>query len=241
MIKLYSFGKSFGVADPSPFVLKINAYLTMNAIAFESYSGFNAFKNAPKGKLPYLEDDGKVIADSFFILKHLKAKYGDAMDEHLSDEQKATSQLIIKSLDENFYWCIIYSRWVREDTWPIIKNRFFSAMPFPLNKLLPFVARKGVKSAFVKHGMGKHNEAEIMAIAEDTLTSLATLLGDKPYFFGDKPCTLDAAAYAFLAQVTIIELDNPLNSLAREYKNLVRYCESIRARYYDGNGVDGGA
>ncbi|BFM08680.1 glutathione S-transferase C-terminal domain-containing protein [Halioxenophilus aromaticivorans] len=233
MIKLYGFGQAFGVADPSPFALKINAYMTMAGIEFEPRSGFAAFKNAPKGKLPYIEDEGVIIADSFFILQHLQAKYGTLLEQHITQEQKALTNLIIKSLDENFYWCIVYSRWIREDTWPTIKNTFFSGMPFPLKHLLPFLARKGIKSAFVKHGMGRHSDEEIMSIANDTLHSLSTLLADKPYFFGDQPSTIDTAVYAFLAQVTITDLDNPLNRMAREHTNLVAFCERIRSRYYE--------
>lgn len=232
MIKLYGFGESFGVADPSPFVLKVNIYMKMAGIEFDDFSGFSAFKSAPKGKLPYIEDNGEVIADSFFILRHLKDKYGNSLDDNLTNEQKAISNLVIKSLDENFYWCIVYSRWLRDDTWPVVKNAFFGNMSFPLNRIAPIFARRGIESAFVKHGMGKHSDAEIMEIAKETLESLSTMLSDKTYFFGNSPSTLDAVVYAFLAQVTIANLDNPLNQLARKFDNLVSYCERINTKYY---------
>lgn len=232
MVKLYSFGENFGVTDPSPFVLKINTYMKMSEINFESISDFSNFKNAPKGKLPYIEDDGNIVADSFFILKYLKEKYNNSLDSNLTDEQKAISNLIIKSLDENFYWCIVYSRWLCSDTWPTVKNNFFGSMPFPLKYIVPIVAQNSVQTAFIKHGMGKHNNEEIMNIAEDTLKNLSVMLSDKMYFFGDKPSTLDAVAYAFLAQVTISSLNNPLNELSRRFDNLVSYCERINKKYH---------
>lgn len=232
MIKLMGFGESFGVADPSPFVLKVNAYMTMSGIEFQTFGGLSALKNAPKGKLPYIDDNGKIIADSFFILKHLQSNYDSPLDQPLTDEQRAISNLIVKSLDENFYWCIVHSRWVRDDTWPIIKQRFFGEMPFPLAQIVPFVARRGVKSALMKQGLSKHSDEEILVIAKDTLTSLSALLGDKRYMWGDNPTTLDAIVYAFVAQVTLIELDNPLIRLGREYKNLVDYCQRIKQQYY---------
>lgn len=231
-IKLYGFGKYFGVADPSPFVLKIDAYLRITGIDFDYVSGFDNYKRAPKGKLPYIEDEGVLIPDSFFILTYLKETFGDSLDANLTDEQKAISQLVIKSLDENFYWCIVYSRWLHPDTWPTIKETFFGKMPFPIKQIAPAVAKKGVATSFVKHGMGKHSDAEIMGIAENTLESLSTMLSDKNYFFGDTPTTLDAVAFAFLAQVTIVSLDTPLNQLARKFDNLVSYCERINSAYY---------
>ena len=232
MIKLYGFGQNFGLSDVSPFVLKVDAYMRMSGIDFDLSSDFNDFKKAPKGKLPYIKDGDQVIADSFFIFNHLKEKYQAPLESEVTEEQKAISNLIIKSLDENFYWCIVYSRWMRDDTWPSIKEAFFGAMPVPLKFIVPVVARRGVKSALGKHGIGKHNDKEIMEIAENTLESLSTMLSDKNYFFGDSPSTLDAVVYAFVAQVTTIELNNPLIARARKYTNLVDFCNRIHKKYY---------
>ena len=47
------------------------------------------FNKAPKGKLPYIDDDGQKIADSTFIRRHLESKYGIDFDQGLSAEQRA--------------------------------------------------------------------------------------------------------------------------------------------------------
>ena len=133
MIKVFGFGENLGVADPSPFVLKVITYLEMTGIAYEVISKFNNLQKAPKGKLPFIEDEGEVIADSVVIIDHLKSKYGNKLDGRFSDQQRALAHLISKSLDENFYWTIVYSRWVRESSWPEVKERFFGSMPFPVS------------------------------------------------------------------------------------------------------------
>ncbi len=232
MITLVSFGPKFGVADASPFVLKVNLYMKMSGIAFTTVTDFSAFKRAPKGKLPYIVDEGKTVADSYFILQYLQEKFGNTLDNHLSEEQKATSHVIIKAIEEHLYWCVLHSRWVKDDTWPIVKRAFFGNMPFPLKYIVPVVARNGMRAACLKQGVGKHSDDEIMEITSQMLHSLSVLLGDKPYFYGDKPSTLDAVAFAFLAQVTITKLNNPLNDMARTYSNLVAYCERINNAYY---------
>jgi len=237
MIKLFSFGANLGVTDPSPFVLKVATYMKMAGIQYESVPDVNNLRKAPKGKLPYIEDDGGIVADSFFILKHLQKKYGISLDNELSGEQKAIAGLIIKSLDENFYWCIVHSRWMRDDTWPTVKEAFFGNLPFPLGLIVPSIVRRGVKSALMKHGIGKHTDAEILEIAQDTLENLSTLLGDKKYFFGEKPSTLDAAAYSFLAQLTISNLDTPLHRMAKGFDNLVSYCRRITDNYFPDTAV----
>lgn len=232
MIKLFCFGPNLGLADPSPFVMKVAAYMKMAEIQFETVPGVNNLRRAPKGKLPYIDDNGEIIADSFFILKYLEKTYDTQLDEHLKGEEKALANLLIRSLDENFYWCIVNFRWLQDDTWPHIKNTFFGSLPFPLKHIVPLLARRGVESALKKQGLGRHSDDEIMAIAEETLESLSIILGDKKYFFGEKPCSLDAAAYGFLAQVTLSTLDGRLNRTAAKYSNLVRFCERIRREYF---------
>ena len=232
MITLYGFGPAFGLPDPSPFVMKVDAYLRMTGMAFEKLAGIKYMRQAPKGKLPYIEDDGQVVSDSFFILQHLKAKYGDPLDEWLTPEQRAVSDLTIKSLDENFYWCVVQSRWLREDTWPQLKAVFFDRLPVPLKFIAPVMARRGVTASVNGHGIGKHSNEEIDAIARFSLQALSDLLGDKTYFMGGQPCTLDAAVYGFLSQPILSEIDNTLAQAAREFTNLVDFCERIRAKYY---------
>jgi len=236
MIKLFGFGPQFGVPDPSPFVMKVDAYLRMTGIEFKFEPGIDNLRKAPKGKLPFIEDDGEVIADSFFIIEHLRQKYHPTLDQWLSEEQRAIMNLIIKSLDENFNWCLVYSRWLCDDTWPTLKAAFFGGLPFPAKQIAPIIVRRRIRTALIKQGMGRHNDREIMQIAQHTVDSLSGLLNDKHYLLGSQPCTLDATAYAFLAQLVLVDLDNPLNRLAARYDNLVDYCRRINRRYYSPHG-----
>lgn len=232
MIKLYSFGANFGVADPSPYVLKVDVYMRMADIEFTSIPDVKNLQKAPKGKLPFITDGNTTIADSQFIIGYLQEKFNVTLDAHLSAEQKSVAHLIGKSLDENLYWCLIYSRWIADDTWPQIKQAFFGSMPFPLNKIVPILARRDVISAAHKQGIGRHSAEEITIITRETLQALSILLGKKTYFFGENPSTFDATAFAFLSQLTLVSIENDFTKLAHEYSNLVAYCENIQVKYY---------
>jgi len=232
MIKLYSFGPAFGLPDPSPFVTKINLYLKMTGVEFETIAGPNSLSKAPKGKLPYIDDDNEIIADSVFIIDHLKQKYDADLDNWLNEEQYAQAQLIGKSLDENLYWTIVYSRWIKDDVWPVIENQFFGSLPFPVNKLIAKIARSATKKQIMGHGIGKHSDAEMRTIAENSLRSLSTLLDDKPYFFGDKPCTLDVTAFAMISALTMSTLETEMNQVARQFKNLESFALRIANQHY---------
>jgi len=50
---------------------------------------------------------------------------------------------------------------------------------------------------------------------------LANILGDKPYFLGDKIHTLDMSVYAFLANIIDQPYANPL-------QDLMNYCQQIK-------------
>lgn len=232
MITLYGFGPSFNLADPSPFVAKVDLYLRIHNIEYKVIADSNSLQKAPKGKLPFIDDDGTVIADSYFIIQHLKEKHGADIDEWLNEKQRATAYLMKKSLEENLYWCIVHSRWIHEETWQKIKENFFGSMPFPLNKIVPIVARKTVRKNLNGHGLGRHSDEEILHIAEQSLQSLSILLGNKPYFFGEKISSLDVTAYVMISSFTQATLENPTNTMAKKFNNLVAYAERIKKEYY---------
>ena len=232
MIKLYGFGPALGVEDLSPFVMKINAYMRMARLEFEMVNDLFNLQKSPRGKLPYIEDEGEIIADSHFIIEHLKSKHGNPLEDWLSDEQKAHNHLIIRSLDENLYWCLVYSRWLKDDSWPTLKKALFGHMPIPIRNIAPGVARKTAKTQILKQGMGKHSYEQIETIAKSSFESLSCLLSNKNFFFGDQPSTLDAVAFAFLTEFIAVDLDNPLNQLARSFENLVAFQKRVHEKYY---------
>lgn len=232
MIKLYSFGPAFGLIDPSPFVTKVNAFMTMHSIDFEIVADARKLQTAPKKKFPFIDDNGTILADSSFILEHLSKKHSIDMDAHLNAEQRAIAHLIAKSLEENLYWCLVYSRWVNDDTWPIIKEKFFGDMPFPLSKIIPAIVRKGTIKRVNAHGMGAHSNDEIMAIADKSFASVSAILGDKTYMFGDQISTLDLIVFAQIGAFTLSTLDNKATQLTKKYDNLINFTQKIQHELY---------
>jgi len=232
MIKLYGFGKAFGVVDASPFVVKVDLFLKMAQIDFEYMSDFNQLKKSPKHKFPFIDDNGTKVGDSAFILKHLTEKYDIKLDVHLDATQKAQASLYTKALDESLYWCLVYSRWVKDDTWPLLKDAFFSEIPIPFKWFMPNIIRKDVKNTLRRQGYGRHSETELLTIADDHFSALSNLLGESDYLFGDKISSFDAIAYAALCEFISVDFFNSFNQQARKYDNLIQYCRRIETQYY---------
>jgi glutathione S-transferase len=87
MIVVHGFGPYFGMPDGGPFVMKTMIQLKIAGLAFEHRA--TGVADAPKGKVPYIEDDGITIADSTLIRNHIEAKYGGDLDASLTANQRA--------------------------------------------------------------------------------------------------------------------------------------------------------
>jgi glutathione S-transferase len=57
-------------------------------------------------------------------------------------------------------------------------------------------------------------------------------LGDKPYFFGERPSSIDASLYALTSGLWMHPADNPLKRHLAGLPNLVAYTERMHTRYF---------
>jgi len=233
MIKLYQFQPAFGLPNASPFCMKVENYLRMAGLPYEIAPNASHFK-APKGKLPYIEDGGKAIADSSFIIEYLKSTYGDTLDAKLTPLENAQAVALRRMMEENLYWALAYSRWVEPQGWEATKAEFFKPVPALLRGPISALARRGVTRQMWGQGMGRHKAEEVHHIGKTDITALADFLDDKPYFMGEAPTSLDATAYAFLANIILVPLDSALKQHALKYPRLEAYCRRMRGRYYQG-------
>jgi glutathione S-transferase len=231
MIKLYQFAPAFGLPNASSFCLKLETYLRMVEIPFESVYGIEMGK-APKGKMPYIVDGDKKIGDSNFIIDYLNQTYGDRLDAHLSAADRAISLAMRRLIEENLYWVMVHNRWIEPANWEKTKAIFFSELPPIIKSIVPNIARKDTQKQLKGQGMGKHSSEEIYAIGITDLTALSDFLSDKTFFFGAEPTSLDASAYGILANILWSPFDSPIKKKAQQLDNIVAYCTRMRDRYY---------
>ncbi len=232
MITLYQFSPCLGVRNPSPFCLKLETYLRMAGLPYETDCNADVRK-APKKKLPYIQDGDTTVADSNFVVDYLKKKYGDPLDEHLSQLEKGISLAFHRLLEENLYWILVYSRWAEDDNWAVIRNIYFSDLPPVLRSVVPAMVRRDTLSHLYGHGMGRHSRAEIYQIGERDITALSGFLSDKPFLMGEKPTSLDASGYGFLANILRMELPSPLTDYCVQFENLKEYCNRMESIFWN--------
>jgi glutathione S-transferase len=231
MLKLYQFYPLPTVPNASLFCMKVETYLKMAQIPYQTVHWMNPSK-APKGKLPFIEDNGQKIADSRFIIEYLQRQYPNTLDDHLSPQQKAYGAALARMVDEHLYWVVVYSRWQDKAHWPLLKQVFFAHMSSPLKWFVPQIVRKLMLKQLHNQGMSRHLPDEVYHIATDDLQHLANALGKQAYFLGDKPTTVDASLYALLANVLYSGLTPRLTEIAKKHTNLQHYCERM-AKFFD--------
>lgn len=231
MIKLYQFAPAFGLPNASPFCMKMETYLRMAGLPYQPVNSGDVFR-APKRKLPYIDDGGTIVSDTSFIIEYLKGKYGDPLDAALSARERALATAFQRLLEENLYWAVVHTRWAQEDGWALTKAAFFDALPVPLRWIVPTLARRGILAEMRGQGMGRHSPQEIHAIGCRDVTAVADFLADQPYMLGEQPSSLDASAYAFLANLLWAPVESPIRRHAQGRPTLEAYCQRMKARYY---------
>ena len=233
MITLYTFGAYFGLPDSSPFVHKAMALLKIAQFPHEiQVVSPKDLGKAPKGKLPYIEDAGEIVADSTFIRWHIEQKYGYDFDRGLSKTDKATAWALEKMLEDNLYWLLVDRRWLDDANFAKGPAHFFDGLPPIVRHLVRLMVRNKQRKNLNAHGIGRHTAAEKLAIAEQDIASVAAILGEKPYLFGNEPCGADATAYAFMAGVLCPHFESPIRDSAESHANLVAYVDRMKTRYF---------
>jgi len=231
MIKLYQFAPGFGLPNPSPFCMKVETYLRMTGLPYESVVTPSP-RRGPKGKLPFIEDQGTVIADSSDIVAYLKRTYGDPLDAHLTPSERALALFVQRLLEEHLYWSVLYSRWMDDAYFSMTAEVFLGGLAPELRTQFEPAARKAMGDQLYGHGMGRHSAPEVYAHGQADLDALSVFLAEKPFFLGAQPTALDATAYAFLANLVLAPLETPLKRHAMTLANLPSYCARMKQRYY---------
>jgi glutathione S-transferase len=230
VITLYGFGPAWGLPDGSPFVTKAATLLHMSGLPFRTEKG--ELRRAPKGKLPYIDDDGVLVADSTLIRLHLETRHGIDFDTGLTQVERGAAWAIEKLLEDHLYWIMVDIRWLDDANFAAGPAEFFGFVPSPLRPVARRVARRLVRRRLKAHGMGLYTPPERLALAERALDAVAGVLGDKPYLMGERPCGADATMLGFIGGLLVPRFTSPVRTAAETRGALVAHRDRMMARYY---------
>lgn len=240
VVYLYQFSRTPVLPSLSSFCLKVETWLRLAGIKYENVDHKLKFRSK-KGQLPFIELNGEEIADSSIIIKELADRFEKDLDKDLDNEQKNVAYALTSMIENHLLWVVMW--WRTKFTDDVIKgyhvslqHQLGSKIPNGiLNFFFKFTyGRKGAKKVKAQ-GMGVHKAEEISEFGRRDLKVLSEQLGDKPFFFGDEPTSLDVVAFANLAQVYFIdkEVNYPLRDFMQENcANLVGLVNRMKERCF---------
>jgi glutathione S-transferase len=219
--------------------MKLEAWLRIAGIPYE-LDQLRPLTVAPKGKIPYIiEDDGLIMGDSTLIIEHLKRTRQIDPDQSLAPTEHAIGVAFRRMMKENLYWVVIYTRYQSDAGWEVYRipieqsmRKIFEAMGIPMPDEVMDNGRKHFISQLYMQGMGRHSFEEVNWIGSADLIAVSDFLGDKAFFFGDKPTGVDATIYAYVANIIDVPINTPCARVGRQRKNLVDYCRRMRERFF---------
>ena len=214
----------------SPFCAKLETYLRMAEVPYRTAK--LARGESPTGKIPYVELDGKLVGDSQLIIDELErrrvAQGKPALDAGLSAAELAIARATRRMLEDGFYFVMLYVRWQLDGSYPAMRDEFKKILP---GFLVPII-RRDIGKKLHGQGTGRYGAEAILAMGIADLDAVADLLGDKPFFLGDAPRTIDASVYAFVEAALGFPVDTAIGRAAGKRANLVAYRKRVRERWW---------
>ncbi|XP_065843265.1 metaxin-1-like [Oscarella lobularis] len=193
-----------------PLCLSVIAYSRFCAIpdsqaAFHKCTGYNQYTS----DLPIVYTGDKAICGAHSVLDYFRSRGWNA-DYILKTKEKADTMAFLSLIRTHLHPAILYLQFVKSQNYAdVIRGYYATACSFPWNFYVPGQLEKRAREAVALKG--ENVEKTIIVEAKHCLDLLSSFLGDQQFFFGDRPTTLDAISYGYLA--FILNSNLPSNDL----------------------------
>ena len=124
---------------------------------------------------------------------------------------------------DDLYWVMSCSRWKDERYWPAFRDLLTRASQFTDDSLLK--AKESMPSATIMPVSAATRRTPRWRAGSPT--SVDPLVPAAGYVHGEKPTSVDAAIYGFIANIYFYPIETPLKQSVLTHANIVRHCRSI--------------
>uniref|UniRef100_A0A914P9M6 Glutathione S-transferase n=1 Tax=Panagrolaimus davidi TaxID=227884 RepID=A0A914P9M6_9BILA len=226
VVYLYQFKRNPYIPNLSPFCMKIELFLRANNIPHQVIENNKA--RSTKGLLPFIELNGKQIADSEFITYELSQIFN--IQNNISPEKSGSLRALTRVFDVEVSTLLSYYK---------VKSAAFVRGSLPGVGIPKFSLPITVPLAqwFVKRGIKKsgynHSDSEMKQILVRDLKAASDILGSDKFFGGEKMAVADCAVFGQLASVYFIPWETEAHGILRtDFPNLIKYIENVAAIYF---------
>lgn len=200
MYKLYQF-------EISPFCDKIRRALRYKKLPFEIVDV--AVTTAPlvvrrlhgAGKLPCLDMDGRLVADSTDIAEALEEAHPEPRLFPLDPKERALAHVLEDWADESLYFYEIRVGWGDREVQRGLLPRLLAHDPAPLAALARLVVPIALRRTAKSQGIGRKTDEAIARDVRRHVTALDATLEGRSFLVGDALTIADLAVFCQLVCV----------------------------------------
>lgn len=182
----------------SPFVEKVVRALAMKGIGFRLVEpgGPRDFAkwNPQTKKMPVLELNGERTYDSTFIVRRLDEMTPEPPLVSRERSVAAAQRHLEDWADESLYWYGMALRWSPKNRGATAKQIFGGLAP-PIRAIASLVLPRHIRNTTLAQGLGRLPQDVLVRELGGHLDDLMMVLGDRPFFFAERPSVADLAIY----------------------------------------------
>jgi len=191
-----------------------------------------------KGQNPFVEVNGKQIADSTFIINELSQQFNKPLEGNMSELERAQAHMAAIMFEQSVVWQMAYFRVLDMDSAMFGPESMGDAMTrtqklgMPLFKLY---LSHNIRSRLQAQGYGRNTTEENVKLTLDNLKAFSVYLGTKKYIGGDVLTRYDATVWAVLACLYFTPLKNDVKKFLDEdekHANLKAYLLRVKAELW---------
>ena len=159
------------------------------------------------------------------MTSYVTQKYRLTIDAALTPVQRTTNLLITRMLDD-LYWVMSYSRWKDERYWHTFRDALLHEHPSLTEEGLA-KAQAFNSQRYYYQGIGRYDPDAAMARGLADLEALAALIPPHGFLHGERPTSVDAGIYGFIANIYFYDINTPLKQFVSAHDNIVGHCHAI--------------
>jgi len=217
----------------SPFSLKLETWLRISGIKYENI--FTKQFHPKTGQIPYIELNGVQIGDSNMIIEMLKEKFNVNIDKDLTGEQLAMSHAATQMVEcftaqTGFHYR--YGYHMKEFASFLKLGEYYASEK--MIKYWSMFQPYGTRLRNFMSGLSRHENSVVWELAAKDLSALSTWLGNKEYFHGSEPTTVDCMLFGHLVQFLYIDIGFPQKTyIESKCQNLNNFVTKMKDRYWN--------
>jgi glutathione S-transferase len=195
-------------------------------------------QKGPKGKNPWIDLDGQLIADTEIIIDLLARRIGFDIDAGLTPEQRGRSHAVRRMIEEHFHMVLEWELFVH----PAgiaggARQMARESVPAPVAGIATAYITRHFGRQLHARGIARHAPDIIANKARADLDALEVLLGNGPYLAGDRLCMADISIYGLLMPMARWPMKTPAADSIKSRPRLLAYLNRVHEAHTERSAV----